>query len=394
MTLPFPASAVTPQEFAALLALSFSICAGLIIMQPWLQRFLRDRGDLLSVQCSHVRVTPRVGGLGVVAATLVALLFLIPEHRQGFFAVFAVSLVPVFLAGLAEDLGWRVTASGRLCAAAASAVLAIALLQMWVPPVGLPVFDAILSIAPLAILITVLWSTGVCHAFNLIDGVNGFMGAQGLLIAAGLTFVAHQAGAAGFAYVASALVPALLGFLLLNWPLGRIFMGDAGAYTVGHVLVWLAIGLAWYSPEVSALALALMFFWPVADTFLAIGRRMRHGRPVGAPDRLHFHQLVMRALLLISLGRMSKGVANSTTTLVMLPFVALPIGAAVVLWDRPVAALVAWLIFGAAFFGAYIGGVHLFRGSLWRRMARGLERRAASNGRSDPAQLRVSTERK
>ena len=363
-------NAISPPVFVGLLGLSFLICLSLIMAKPWMQRHLHDRNDLRSVQCTHVRVTPRVGGLGVVAAALVALLFFVPGDRQTFFALFAVSLLPVFAAGLAEDLGWRVTAAGRLFAAAVSAVLAIALLQIWIPPVGLPGVDTTLAVAPLAILLTVLWATGVCHAYNLIDGVNGFAGAQGVLIAAGLTLVAHQAGSASFAMVASAMIPALLGFLLLNWPLGRIFLGDAGAYTLGHVLVWLAIGLAWYFPQVSGLALALMFFWPVADTMLAIGRRMRNGRPVGAPDRLHFHQLVMRALLLISAGRMSKGVANSTTTLVMLPFVALPIGAGVMLWDRPLAALLAWAGFGAAFFGAYLAGVWVFRGTRWRRVAR------------------------
>lgn len=389
MTDLFPVTAISPGAFVGLLALSFVICAAIVLMQPRLRRHLRGHDDLKSVQCAHVRVTPRVGGVGVVAAILVALLVLVPEHRQAFFATVAVTLVPVLLAGLAEDLGWRVTVVGRLCAAALSALLAVGLLQIWIPPFGLPGIDAVLSVTALAILVTVLWSTGVCHAFNLIDGVNGFVGAQGLLIASGITLVAHQAGAAGFAQVASALVPALLGFLLLNWPLGRIFMGDAGAYTLGHVLVWLAIGLAWNFPDVSAVALALMFFWPVADTLLAIGRRMRNGRPVGAPDRLHFHQLVMRALLLLSSGRMSKGVANSTTTLVMLPFVALPIGAAVVLWDRPFAALVAWIVLGAAFLGAYVAGVRAFRGSRWRRIARSLEERAALHNARTYEQLQA-----
>jgi len=389
----FPVGTIGPLAFLGLLALSFSICSAMVVMQPWLRRYLRDRDDLGSVQCAHVRVTPRVGGVGVIAAILVALLILVPEPRQASFAIFAVSLVPVMLAGLAEDLGWRVTAAGRLFAAAVSALLAVALLQIWIPPMALPGIDAFLGVAGLAIAVTVLWSTGVCHAFNLIDGVNGFVGAQALLIATGISLVAHQADALAFMQVASALVPALLGFLLLNWPLGRIFMGDAGAYTLGHVLVWLAIGLAWYFPEVSALALALMFFWPVADTLLAIGRRVRSGRPVGAPDRLHFHQMVMRALLLISGGRMSRGVANSTTTLVMLPFVALPIATAVMIWDRPLLALLAWLGFGVGFFSAYVAGVRMFRSGRWRVVARALEGRNAGRDAREPTPLRVSADR-
>jgi UDP-GlcNAc:undecaprenyl-phosphate GlcNAc-1-phosphate transferase len=385
---------ITPGVFFGLFLFSFFICWTLIRIQPWVERHLRDRDDLRSVQCAHVHVTPRVGGLGVVATTLVVLVFVVAEEHQPYFTLFAVSLLPVFIAGLSEDLGWRVTAFGRLCAAGVSAVLAIALLRIWIPPLALPGIDMVFQIAPLAIILTVLWSTGVCHAFNLIDGVNGFAGALGLLIAVGLTLVANQAGAEGFALVASAIIPSVLGFLLLNWPLGRIFLGDAGAYSLGHVLVWLAIGLAWYVPDVSALALALMFFWPVADTMLAIGRRLRKGRPVGAPDRLHFHQLVMRALLLISAGRLSRGAANSTTTLVVLPLAALPIGAGIMLWDRPGAALMAWLVFGVTFFGAYLAGVRVFRAGPWRWIARRVERRAALRDDRKLAHIHIPTGKK
>lgn len=363
-----------PPDIALILfAISFSICGALILLHPFLARHLRGRDDLKSVQAAHQRCTPRIGGVGVLIAAVVALLFLVPDHRQLSFSVFALTLLPVFTAGLAEDLGWRVSALGRLLAAASSAGLAIVLLQVWIPPFGVAWLDLVMGFAPFAILVTILWATGVCHALNLIDGVNGLAGGTGLLIAVGIALVATQAGATGFATIAAALVPALIGFLVFNWPLGRIFLGDAGAYTLGHVLVWLAIGLAWVNPEVSALALSLMFFWPVADTFLAIARRVRAGRPVGAPDRLHFHQFVMRALMLLSGGRLSKGAANSATTLVLLPMIAAPVVVGVYLWDRPQAAVVAWVVFGLLFTMTYLIGVRLFRGNIWRRLARRLK---------------------
>ncbi len=359
--------------FLLLLAVSFSICGVLVFLHPRLIRYLRARDDLVSVQAAHIRCTPRIGGLGIFVATLIALLLFVPEKYQVFFALFALTLLPVFVAGLAEDLGWRVSARGRLLAAAASASLAVVLLQVWVPPLGIALFDMMLGAAPVAIAVTILWATGICHAINLIDGVNGLAGATGLLIAVGIASVAQQAGAMGFATVAAALVPALIGFLLFNWPLGRIFLGDAGAYTLGHVLVWLALGLAASNAQVSALALALMFFWPVADTFLAIARRWRAGRPVGAPDRLHYHQFVMRALMLLSGGRLSKGAANSLTALVMLPLIAAPIATGIYLWDRPVAALVAWVVFGVLFTLSYLTGMRVFRGRRWRIVARALK---------------------
>ncbi len=365
-----------PLLFTGLLLISASICGAMVLTYPSFVARLRARDDLGSVQCAHIRPTPRIGGLGLVVATVTTLLFLVPEDQKSFFAVFAVTLIPVFSAGLAEDLGWRVSALGRLLAAGLSAISAIVLLQLWIPATGLPPLDAVLSITPFAMIITVLWATGICHSINLIDGVNGLAGAMGILIALGLSMVAAEVDAHSLGTVSAALVPALLGFMLFNWPLGRIFLGDAGAYTLGHLLVWLAIALAWYHSDVSAMALSLMFFWPVADTFLAIGRRIGTGRAVGAPDRLHFHQLVMRALLLLTRNRLGKGGANSATTLVMLPFIAAPVGAGVVLWNQPVAAMIAWIVFGCLFVGTYLAGVVFFRSARWRKVARGLQDRA------------------
>lgn len=353
-----------------LFIISCGVCGALILLHPYLVKHLRRRDDLNSVQAAHQRSTPRIGGVGVLMATVVALLFLAPDQKQLSFSVFALTLLPVFTVGLAEDLGWCVSALGRLLAAASSAVLTIVLLQIWIPPFGIDGIDLVVGYAPVAILVTILWATGVCHALNLIDGVNGLAGGTSLLIALGIALVAMQAGATGFATISAAIVPALIGFLIFNWPLGRIFLGDAGAYTLGHVLVWLAIGLAWVNPNVSAMALSLMFFWPVADTLLAIARRVRAGRPIDAPDRLHFHQFVMRALMLLSGGRLGKGAANSATTLVLLPMIAAPIAAGIYLWDRPQAALLAWVAFGLLFTLSYFSGVRVFRGNAWRRVAR------------------------
>lgn len=362
--------------FFILCGISFSVCGVLILLHPYVVKYLRERDDLDSVQAAHLRCTPRVGGVGVLVATVFALLFLAPEQAQLSFSVFALTMLPIFAAGLAEDLGWRVSALGRLLAAACSAVMAILLLQIWIPPLGIAGLDIVIGFAPFAIGLTILWATGVCHALNLIDGVNGLAGGTGLLIALGIALVAEQAGAVGFARISAALVPALIGFLLFNWPFGRIFLGDAGAYTLGHVLVWLAIGLSSINAEVSALALALMFFWPVADTLLAIARRLRAGSSIGAPDRLHYHQFVMRALMLLSGGRLGKEVANSATTLILLPLIAAPIATGVYLWDRPLAALVAWAVFGVLFTLSYLTGIRLFRSNIWRRIARTLKGRA------------------
>lgn len=349
--------------------MSFSICGCVVVAGKYYAELAPQRSDEFAVQSAHQTPTPRIGGLGVVVATVVLLLLVVPERYAWEAKLFGLSLLPAFAAGFAEDLGWRVSPRWRLLAAACASVLAIALLQRWVPPPGVPGLDALFGFAPFAIGFTVLWATGQCHALNLIDGVNGLAGAMSVLIATGLGLVALRAGATDLASISFLLIPGILRFLVLNWPLGRIFLGDAGAYSLGHALAWISFFVMMSDAAVAPTAVALMFFWPVADTFLAIYRRLWNHQPVGAPDKLHMHQFVMRALLLMSMGRLTKGQANGLTALALLPFIALPIAAAVLLWDRPIAALLAWAAFGALFSVAYVAGLRFFRSGRWRRFS-------------------------
>ena len=355
--------------FLLLFVLSFAICGVIVLSQSLhIDRSTRAE-DLKAIQAAHTAPTPRIGGLSVVTPIVVAMLLIAPPRLATEMQLFALTLLPVFAAGMAEDLGFRVSPLTRLVAAATASGLVIVLLGAWAPPLMVPGLDSLFGFTPFAIVFTIAWASGICHAMNLIDGVNGFAGATAVLIALGLGFIGLQAGTPILAGVAFAIVPAVLGFLVFNWPLGRIFLGDAGAYTLGHVLVWLSILIMAWGAQAAPTAVALVFFWPVADTFLAIYRRTRSGRPLGQPDRLHTHQFVMRALMMLPERRLDKAQANALSALILTPFAAMPVIAAVLLWDRPVLSLLAWAVFGFLFVAAYMTGIWSLQNGKRRRSA-------------------------
>lgn len=357
-------SAYSPFLFVFLL--SFSTCAILVFLRGYYMPLLWPRGDLSACQALHRDETPRLGGVGIILAMTLAFMIM-PQGLEFLFGIFALSLAPVALTGLAEDVGYRVSPKGRLIAAALSSLIMISGLSIWIPPSsGIAAVDFIFQFAIVAVPLTVLWATGICHGFNLIDGVNGLSSGLALLIAAGLWWFAESSGARELAMLSAALIPALLGFTVFNWPFGRLFMGDAGAYGIGHLLVWFAILLAWSVPDISIIALALMFFWPVADTLLAIWRRRYRGTPVDLPDRLHFHQFVYRIIAQALGKRLSARCINSLTGLALLPFAGTPVAAAIILRDAPYLAAAAWVCFGVLFVGIYIWGIALFRGRKFR----------------------------
>ena len=76
--------------------------------------------------------------------------------------------------------------------------------------------------------------------------------------------------------------------------------------------------------EVSSFAILLVFFWPVADTVLAIWRRWALGNPADRPDRLHFHQLTMRLLEIRFFGRAKRNIVNPLSTVALTPLISAP----------------------------------------------------------------------
>ena len=337
--------------YLAVFACSAIICAVLILTKDF---HMRDKGaDAGAVQSAHAAPTPRIGGVAIGVGLIISI-FLVPSAIQHTYALFVVSLTPVFMAGLAEDLGYGVSPRWRLIAAALSSLLAIVLLEVWVARADVPGIDWLLGFVPLAVVFTMFATAGVCNAFNLIDGLNGLSSGTGIITALGLAAVAHLAGQTQLASISFMLIAALMGFLVFNFPWGKIFLGDAGAYSLGHALAWFSVILMFSVPELSPWAVVLIFFWPLADTGFAMYRRRRSGRPTDQPDRLHFHQLVMRLLEIKYLGRGKRHIANPLAALVMLPFVALPVGFGVLLWDKPFWAFFAVICFGGLFVGSYM----------------------------------------
>ena len=155
------------------------------------------------------------------------------------------------------------------------------------------------------------------------------------------------------------MVAAVLGFLVLNFPLGKIFLGDGGAYAMGHLLVWSAIILINGSTDVSAFSILLVFFWPVADTGLAIWRRWKLGNPTDRPDRLHFHQLAMRFLEIRFFGRDRREIANPMATLILIPMISAPQVLGVLFWNDFRASVVSTAGMGLLFIVTYLFGISL-----------------------------------
>lgn len=290
-----------------------------------------------SVQAIHTQPTPRLGGVSVVVGFCASVVIggsLFQSNSSMFWFPLATA-APVFIAGLIEDLFGGIGARVRLIASAAAGGMFIAVSGQWIQGVDIIGLDWLLAASPIfAIAFTIFACVGATHAVNLIDGLNGLAG--GFVVAASLclALVAHKAGLDGHVVFLLILAASIAGFLVVNFPFGKIFLGDAGAYTIGHALVWTAVSILAHADDVSAFALLLIFFWPICDTCFAIVRRLNARQPIGMPDRGHFHHIVYAGLDSFASGRVSALFVNSTATLIILPFMVIPMVFGVAMSDN------------------------------------------------------------
>ena len=262
------------QSYCFLFFVSFILCFVIILSSDYgfSRRAVLDES---AIQSAHTGFVPRVGGLAIY----LSILSLIPLLSFGFIPLYIVfdlnsdemtwlilSAVTVFCVGLAEDLGFSMSPKIRLLSCAISSMISLFVFKVWLTKLGVPGLDILLIFPPFAVIFTIFSTVGVVNSFNLIDGLNGLSSYVTISIATALSIVAFQVGNTQTTIFLLLLISAVLGFMILNFPVGKIFLGDGGAYVLGHILVWSALLLISRASSVSPFAILLIFFWPVADT--------------------------------------------------------------------------------------------------------------------------------
>lgn len=284
------------------LLVSLLVCALNVATERWHGSYSFDV-DLTGIQKVHQRTVPRTGGIALLSGVMAVPLFGMLEYSllalQRDTGVFMLKLllaaVPAFLAGIIEDLTKRVSVRTRLCSILLSALLAAWLLGSTLPRLDVWGLDSALTMIPVSLVVTLFMVVGVTNSINIIDGFHGVAGATVAIVLTGIACLAWRSGDVLLTQLALAGIGATIGFLLLNYPTGRLFMGDGGAYFLGFWAAELAVLTIVRNPAINAWQILAIFAYPVIEVLFSIYRRkiLRHAN-VGAPDRLHLHSLFYR----------------------------------------------------------------------------------------------------
>ena len=282
------------------------------------------------IQKVHEEPTPRVGGIAIlISAALGA--SLAPREVAVILWPMLIASLPAFLIGAIEDLFKRDRVRERMIATFASGVLAWWLTGISLTRIGIPPLDVLLALTPVSVLFTAFALSGVANSINIIDGFNGLASGTVLLCLSALGLIAFQAADAEMAKVCFVLAGSIFGFMLVNYPKGKIFLGDGGAYLLGFLLGWVAVLVATRNPHhVSPWAPLLACGYPVLEVLFSMLRRRARTLELGGADRLHLHSLLWGRVARNWFARSSVTVQNAAVFPMVLVFAAVPAGLAVV----------------------------------------------------------------
>lgn len=265
--------------------------------------------DQHSPQKVHVTVVPRIGGVGVAVGLIAGWVTTALQDHPCSDEILALGACAgiAFTAGLVEDLTKRVTPRQRMLATLLAATVALVWLDGGITRTDIPGLDLLLLLPAVSWALTLFAVAGVANSVNIIDGFNGLASMCVAIMLAGLAIVAYTVGDKVVLHGALMGLGAVLGFFVWNYPKGRIFLGDGGAYCLGFWAAELGILLVNRNPTVSPLFPLLLCAYPIFETvFTMYRRKVLRGRPVGQPDAGHLHSLVYRRLMRWAVGKRDK----------------------------------------------------------------------------------------
>ena len=224
----------------------------------------------------HDLEIPRFGGLIIFSLLYIFIIYGHINESDHDHVVCLLSLcsIPIFCVGLYEDISQNTHPYLRLFSMFIAATMALIVTNIALPSLSFPFFGPIISdsflIYPFLIISIVIFINGM----NMIDGSNGLLSLTAICQLASIIFISIQSGDLNNIDITVMLIVALICFLPLNYPFGKIFLGDLGAYMYGFFIAFITIRFYGDNPTIPSWGAVLILFYPLIEVFFSYFRKI------------------------------------------------------------------------------------------------------------------------
>lgn len=314
---------------ALIIAVLFNIFLNLITIKYWsrlgfVKKFEKSYSGIQKIHSK--KIIPRIGGLN----SYLSLILYVSVSRLDsdyFLITLLFSLSVLIIISTIEDVSHNITPLKRIFAIfLTSFIFLLAYKNLNFPLIDAPIIGEILNVYFIALLFFIFALVSIANGTNIIDGANGLSAMTVLIQLLSLLLIAEKVSDFFIFYHLLILIIFLIVFLAFNFPAGKIFLGDSGAYMWGWISGIMTILFYGRHPELPTWGALLILIYPIIETiFSTIRKKVYENISPFNPDPYHLHLKVYFLFDKLFKRKKNKFSANNIVTLSLLPIWSSPL---------------------------------------------------------------------
>lgn len=241
------------------------------------------------IQKTHTGSIPRLGGVSIILTTILIYLLLDNNYNNKILLKIFLCGLPFIIITFVEDLFQNTPPIVRLLSLFLSSVIFLTWGLETFPIIDIPIVGKWINYPFIGIIFFSLALTGYINGVNFIDGTNGLAGFTIIISLLCLLFITFIFNDEKNALLIIFFVSAIIGFLLINFPYGKIFLGDLGAYYVGWFTGIITIIIMSENPSILNWSAVTILSYPLIEVVFSFFRKLIQNKNPFYPDRMHLH---------------------------------------------------------------------------------------------------------
>jgi len=251
--------------------------------------------DFLKPQAFHNEAIPRSGGFASIISLFVffGIYYLLFSKIHYEYIFLCTSL---FLVGYLDDIKIKISPNNRLILMIIFLVVFIIFLPIEINNIDLIFLNSWLENKIFSTFFILLCFLFIVNGANLIDGFNGLLSINLIIINSVLLFINLDNNNIEFSFFLTAQIIILISFLLFNFPKAKMFLGDSGSYLFGSLIALNSIITNNLNPQISSFFFCILLFYLFFEVFFSFIRKFYQKKSPVLPDNKHLHMLAFKKI--------------------------------------------------------------------------------------------------
>ena len=246
--------------------------------------------DFLKPQAFHTEAISRSGGIAsIISLILSFLIYYLLFSKILYEYIFICT--SLFFLGYLDDIKIKINPNIRLFLMIVFLIIFINILPVRIYNIDLIFLNLWLENIFFSTIFILLCFLFIINGANLIDGFNGLLAINLIIINSILLFININNGQSEFTVFLSAQIIILVSFLFFNFPKAKIFFGDSGSYLMGALVALNTIFTNNLNPNLSSFFFCIVLFYLFFEVFFSFVRKTVQKKSPVLPDNLHLHML-------------------------------------------------------------------------------------------------------